>query len=64
MPEILHGSVGHMEKSKDKTSLEEINRITEAIIGAAIQVHREIGPGMLESAYEACLACELHQHGW
>ncbi len=36
-----------------------INDITEAIIGAAICVHRELGPGLLESAYEACLAYEL-----
>lgn len=38
---------------------ERLNRITENIIGAAIEVHREIGPGLLESAYEACLAFEL-----
>jgi GxxExxY protein len=38
---------------------EKLNRITEDIIGAAIEVHREIGPGLLESAYEACLAFEL-----
>ena len=37
---------------------ERINQITEAIIGAAIQVHRVLGPGLLESAYEACLAFE------
>jgi GxxExxY protein len=36
-----------------------INDITEAIIGAAICVHKELGPGLLESAYEACLAYEL-----
>ncbi|MBZ0118302.1 MAG: GxxExxY protein [Sandaracinaceae bacterium] len=35
------------------------NRVTEQIIGAAIAVHRELGPGLLESTYEACLACEL-----
>ena len=35
------------------------NRLTEQIIGAAIAVHRELGPGLLESAYEACLAYEL-----
>ncbi len=29
--------------------------LTEQIIGAAIQVHRELGPGLLESAYETCL---------
>lgn len=39
------------------------NEITEAIIGAAMTVHRELGPGMLESAYEACLAYELVQQG-
>jgi len=38
---------------------ERLNRITEDIIGAAIEVHRAIGPGLLESAYEACLAFEL-----
>ena len=41
----------------------EVNRVTEAIIGAAIAVHRELGPGLLESAYEACLAYELTQQG-
>lgn len=33
--------------------------LTECIIGAAIDVHRALGPGLLESAYEACLAFEL-----
>lgn len=37
--------------------------ITPQIIGAAITVHRRIGPGLLESAYEACLAHELEQMG-
>lgn len=35
--------------------------ITEAIIGAAIDVHGEVGPGLLESAYEACIVHELVQ---
>ena len=39
------------------------NAITDAIIGAAIAVHRELGPGLLESAYEACLTHELTQQG-
>lgn len=39
------------------------DQITEAIIGAAIAVHRELGPGLLESAYEACLAFELTDRG-
>lgn len=42
---------------------EQLNRITEAVIGAAIQVHRTLGPGLLESAYEACLAYELRKRG-
>jgi GxxExxY protein len=37
----------------------QLNAVTEKIIGAAIAVHHELGPGMLESAYEACLAYEL-----
>jgi GxxExxY protein len=37
----------------------EINRLTEEIIGAGIEVHRELGPGLLESAYQRALAHEL-----
>jgi GxxExxY protein len=37
--------------------------ITQKIIGAAIKIHRTLGPGLLESAYEACLAHELEQTG-
>ena len=36
-----------------------INEITQTVIGAAIEVHRALGPGLLESAYEECLAREL-----
>lgn len=39
------------------------SRTTERIIGAAIKIHRRLGPGLLESAYEACLAYELEQAG-
>jgi GxxExxY protein len=42
---------------------EKLDRLTETIIGAAIEVHRALGPGLLESAYEACLAFELAQRG-
>ncbi len=38
-------------------------RITGTTIGAAIDVHRELGPGLLESAYEACLEYELLNRG-
>ena len=37
----------------------EINSLTEIIIGSAIEVHRALGPGLLESAYEQCLCHEL-----
>ena len=37
--------------------------ITEKIIGAAIKIHRTLGPGLLESAYESCLAHELDLMG-
>ena len=49
-------------KKGDKTK-DQYNRITEAIIGAAIEVHKELGPGLLESAYEACLAYEVIRRG-
>ena len=39
------------------------NEISEKIIGCAIQVHRELGPGLLESSYEECLYFELIQSG-
>jgi GxxExxY protein len=41
----------------------EDNRITESVIGAAVQVHRELGPGLLESAYRTCLTQELRLNG-
>ena len=43
--------------------MKQLNALTEAIIGAAIEVHREKGPGLLESSYEACLAHELILRG-
>ncbi|HWQ03518.1 MAG TPA: GxxExxY protein [Candidatus Nitrosotenuis sp.] len=39
------------------------NELTHAVIGAAIEVHRALGPGLLESAYEECLAKELQLRG-
>ena len=41
----------------------EINIITEKIIGCCIEVHKQLGPGLLESAYEECLAFELQSIG-
>jgi GxxExxY protein len=45
------------------TERDRLNKITETIIGSAIQVHRTLGPGLLESAYVACLAYELGKRG-
>lgn len=41
----------------------KLNKITEIIIGAAIEVHRKLGPGLLESAYQKCLLYELMNQG-
>ena len=41
----------------------ELNDLTEKIIGCAIKVHRVLGPGLLESAYEVCLVHELRKAG-
>ena len=41
----------------------ERDPLTGSIIGAAIEVHRHLGPGLLESAYEACLSWELRARG-
>ena len=40
-----------------------LNQLTEAVIGCAIDVHRALGPGLLESAYEICLCRELNLRG-
>jgi GxxExxY protein len=40
-----------------------INEITQKIIGCSIEVHKNLGPGLLESAYEECLAFELEREG-
>ena len=40
-----------------------INNITEKIIGCAIEVHKQLGPGLLESTYESCLLYELKKTG-
>ena len=44
--------------------MSEVNQITEATIGAAIEVHKRLGPGLLESAYRICLAYELRKRGF
>ena len=44
-------------------SIAELSDLTGAIIGCAIEVHRELGPGLLESTYEQCLAFEMRDKG-
>jgi len=44
---------------KTRSEILDVNKTTESIIGAAIEVHRHLGPGLLESAYEECLCEEL-----
>jgi GxxExxY protein len=41
----------------------ELNKLTEIVIGCAIEVHRNLGPGLLESAYQECLIYELKTYG-
>ena len=54
-PNVMRG--GMMERE------DGVNRITERVIGAAMRVHTALGPGLLESAYESCLALELAEQG-
>jgi GxxExxY protein len=48
---------------KKGTGAMKLNELTSAIIGAAIKVHRNLGPGLLESAYRVCLAYERTKLG-
>ena len=50
---------GSAEGTPGDGNLQEINSLTERVIGAAIRVHQALGPGLLESTYETCLAHEL-----
>jgi len=45
------------------TETQRLNLITEKVIGASIEVHKGLGPGLLESAYERCLCYELSLAG-
>ena len=47
------------EKKEDK---QELNELSGQVIGLAIEVHKALGPGLLESAYEACVCHELSQN--
>lgn len=49
------------ELNRRGAEAQRINEVTEAVIGAAIEVHQGLGPGLLESAYEECLCFELRE---
>jgi GxxExxY protein len=48
---------------ESKVTVEKLNEISKAIIGAAIEVHKILGPGLIESVYEECLKKELDLRG-
>ena len=53
----------HRDTENTESTEKPINDLTQKIIGAAIEVHRLLGPGLLESAYEECLAHEFTLQG-
>ena len=52
------------QRARSNTEEGGINSITAAIIGAAMKAHSALGPGLLEKAYSACVACELGKLGF
>ncbi len=52
-----------MESKARAASATDLNQITHGIIAAAIEVHRHLGPGLLESAYQECVCHELSRMG-
>jgi len=62
----LESGLSEVPRRHGDTEAKEVlvqGRITEAIIGAAIEVHRYLGPGLLEMVYEECLCHELSLRG-
>jgi GxxExxY protein len=57
--QIHHGGTEHTEKKEIRMGILKHQALTEQIIRAAIEVHKELGPGLMESAYEECLCYEL-----
>lgn len=55
----MHSKFFTTTEPTEITERKEVDPLTHNIIGAAIEVHRGLGPGLLESAYEACLIYEL-----
>jgi GxxExxY protein len=55
--------ISHRATESTETELERINSISERVIGCAIEVHKQLGPGLLESVYESALCVELQLAG-
>lgn len=56
-------TIQHRGAETQRYTEEDYNELTSRVIGAAIEVHRELGPGLLESVYEYCLAKEMKSRG-
>jgi GxxExxY protein len=61
--ERLPANGDHKDTKDTKDDKDKANEVSNLVIGAAIEVHRLVGPGLLESAYEECLAHELKLQG-
>ena len=62
-PRALRESVGVKEKGKLREPPKEVDALAHKVIGAAIEVHRALGPGLLEKVYENALGVELSRQG-
>lgn len=63
VPPCLCDKPGFMQNTSQETQKQKINELSGKVIGACIEIHRELGPGLLEGAYEECLAYELTKAG-
>nr|UXE44508.1 hypothetical protein Hi04_10k_c2476_00022 [uncultured bacterium] len=59
----MNSDQSNRRERRGRRGSEELDELTEAIIGSAIEVHRALGPGLLESTYEMCLCRELSIRG-
>src|ERR1700733_7127589 len=55
--------MNHQEHQEHQEISAEVDQVARSIVDAGLKVHRALGPGLLESAYEHCLAYELAQRG-
>jgi GxxExxY protein len=55
--------VNHQDHQDHQEVTKEVDRVARAIVDAGLKIHRALGPGLLESAYEHCLSHELNKRG-